>query len=174
MDQYIGEIRMFAGNFPPKGWAFCNGDLLPIRNFTALYSILGVTYGGDGKNNFALPDLRGQAPMQQGHGPGLTPRSLGYAGGSPTVTLIQSEIPAHTHIPASQSATNGVADPSQAVWTKTTGRIGPAAYSASPNHAMNPMAIGVTGSSSPHNNMQPYLAIHFIIALEGDFPPRND
>ncbi|GIP23436.1 phage tail protein [Paenibacillus sp. J22TS3] len=173
MDQYVGEIRIFAGTFAPKGWAFCDGSIVPIHNNTPLFSLLGNTYGGDGKTTFALPDLRGRAPMHQGQGPGLTPRPLGSPGGTASVTLLTTEMPVHTHIPACQNTTNGVAEPTNAVWTKTAGRVGPPAYSPSSNQNMNPLAIGVTGSSLPHNNMQPYLAVNFIIALEGSFPPRG-
>ncbi|MFB9329924.1 phage tail protein [Paenibacillus aurantiacus] len=173
MDPYVGEIRMFAGNFPPRGWAFCDGSILPIRLNTALFSLLGTQYGGDGKTTFALPDLRGRAPMHQGQGPGLTNRPIGALGGAPNITLNTSQMPLHAHAPASQTASNGVADPTNAIWTKTTGRNGPPAYAAEANQPMSALSILPNGGSQPHNNMQPYLAVSFIIALEGVFPPRD-
>jgi microcystin-dependent protein len=172
MDAYLGEIRMFAGNFAPKDWAFCNGALLPISQNTALFSILGTTYGGDGGTNFALPDLQGRAPMHQGQGPGLSGRILGEVGGTSVVTLQVSEMPAHNHVPNCQSINTGVADPTNAIWTATTGRFKSPAYSTTPNQAMSTQAIGVAGSSIPHKNMQPYQGMNFIIALQGVFPPR--
>ena len=171
MDPYIGEIRLFAGIFAPKDWAFCNGQLLSIAQNSLLYSILGVQYGGDGKVTFALPDLRGRAPMQQGAGAELTPRKVGESGGSSSVTLLLSEIPAHTHVPNAQSA-QGVADPTNAIWTNTVGLRGPQYYGTTPNAPMSPLAIQVTGDSQPHNNMQPYLGLNYIISLKGSFPSR--
>lgn len=173
MDSYIGEIRIFAGSYAPQGWALCDGSLLQIRSYPVLFSILGTNYGGDGQNTFALPDLRGRAPMHQGQGPGLTNRPIGSAGGSAQVTLRETQMPAHTHIPACQSVTNGSASPENAIWTKTFGRFGQPAYATQPNQAMSAQAIGIAGSSQPHNNMQPYLSMNFIISLEGDFPPHG-
>ncbi|WP_028612125.1 phage tail protein [Paenibacillus harenae] len=172
MEPYIGEIRVFAGNFAPKGWALCNGQLIPIPSNTALFSILGVTYGGDGKTTFALPNMMGKAPMQQGAGAGLSPRTLGEVGGSPSVTLTTSEIPAHTHIPQAVAA-GSTTSPVNGVWAGLVqGRGTPTVYGTSPTTEMNPIAIGVAGGSQPHNNMQPYLGLNFIIALQGIFPPR--
>ncbi|QJC52510.1 phage tail protein [Paenibacillus albicereus] len=173
MDPYIGEIRMFAGTFAPRGWAFCDGTLLAIRANTALFSILGNIYGGDGITTFALPDLRGRAPMHKGQGPGLTERLLGQMGGEQAAVLTEAQLPPHTHAPACQSASGNLASPEGAVWSKTTGRSGPPAYGAAPNAPMNPEAIGAAGSGQLHNNMQPYLGIPFIICLEGIFPPRG-
>ncbi|MBD2867716.1 phage tail protein [Paenibacillus arenilitoris] len=171
-EPYIGEIRAFAGNFAPKGWALCNGQLLPISHNTALFSILGVTYGGDGKTNFALPDLMGKAPLQQGAGVGLTPRTLGEIGGSPSVTLTTNEIPAHTHAPQAVNA-GSTLSPTNATWAGLVqGRGIPTVYASNPTTPMSPNAVGVTGGSQPHNNRQPYLGVNFIIALEGIFPPR--
>lgn len=171
MDQFVGEIRIFAGNYEPNGWAFCDGRLLPIQRYTTLYSILGVNYGGDGKTTFALPDLRGAAAMHQGQGPGLSPRTLGEKVGSKTVTLLSTEMPSHYH-QAQNQATANTANPGGAIWSDLSGR-NPNLYSPSPNVDMNPIAIGISGRSQPHNNMQPYLGLNFIIALEGDFPPRS-
>ena len=171
MEPFIGEIRLFSGNFAPKGWALCEGQLIPITHNTALYSILGITYGGDGKTTFALPDMRGRAPMHQGAGPGLTPRQLGQEIGSSHVTLLTSEMPAHGH----QANVNGAATqavPTDAYWANTGGR-GRKLYGATVDTAMSPVAIGTAGGSQPHNNMQPYVGLNFIIALEGVFPPRQ-
>ncbi|WP_127534131.1 phage tail protein [Paenibacillus kobensis] len=170
-DAFIGEIRMFAGNYPPNGWLFCDGSLLPIQRFTTLFSILGVMYGGDGKTTFALPNLTGRAPMHYGQGPGLTPRNQGAEDGSPSVTLNQSEIPAHVHVPQGGGSGNSV-DPSGASWGGL-GRTGTSLYADTPNVAMHPQAIQPTGGSVAHNNMQPYLACSFIICYNGEFPPRS-
>jgi microcystin-dependent protein len=174
MDPFVAEIRIFAGNFAPKGWAFCDGQLLPISQNTALFSLLGTTYGGDGKSTFALPNLQGRAPLQQGQGPGLSLRDLGEIGGAQTVTLITTEIPAHSHSIQAASA-GGVADPGNQVWGSAV-RGRPPVYAASnppSNVTMSPQALAITGSSFPHNNMPPYLGLTFIIALQGVFPPRG-
>lgn len=171
MDPYVGEIRMFAGNFAPKDWAFCNGQLMAIQQNTALFSLLGVQYGGDGKTTFALPNMQGGAPVNQGEGPGLTNRVVGEMGGSSNVTLLTTEIPAHTHVPNSQSS-QGVADPTNAIWASTVGLRGPAYYGDTSNTSMSPAAIQPSGGSQPHNNMQPYLGVSYIIALRGVFPQR--
>lgn len=173
-DAYVGEIRIFAGNFAPKGWALCNGQLMAISANTALFSILGTRYGGDGKSTFALPDLRERAPMHQGQGPGLTPRELGAAGGASTVTLTTAQMPQHVHLANCQ--TTPVTDsPSGAIWANTAGRGAPTIYAplANSTTTLNPQTLGVTGNSQPHNNMQPYLAMNFIICLQGMFPPRG-
>lgn len=176
-DAYLGEIRVFAGNFAPKGWALCDGQLLSITQHTALYSVLGVQYGGDGKTTFALPNLMGSAPMGQGAGPGLTPRTVGQQVGSATVTLLTSQIPAHTHIPNAYQAPGGLNEPDNHVWAETPAAGRPAKqtelYSSTPNVAMSPVALSVAGASQPHNNMQPYLAMNYIICLQGEFPPRG-
>ena len=172
-DPFVAEIRIFAGNFAPTGWAFCNGQLLPISQNTALFSLIGTFYGGDGKTTFALPNLQGRAPMHQGAGPGLTPRDLGESSGSDTVTLIASEMPSHTHAmvaTASPASARAPADSAlarsrngNAYQTQTTQNIA----------AMAPTAIASAGGSLPHNNLQPYLTLTFIIALQGIFPPRS-
>ncbi|MEC0244591.1 tail fiber protein [Paenibacillus chitinolyticus] len=178
-DAYIGEIRIFAGNFAPRDWAFCNGQLMQIRQFTALFAILGVQYGGDGKNTFALPNLMGRAPMNQGAGQGLTPRIVGQVTGSPTATLLTTEIPSHTHIPQSVNAVGSDTNPSGNFWAQSPpeGRPGREKqrnlYDATPSVQMNRVILPLAGGSQPHNNMQPYLALNYIICLYGDFPPRQ-
>lgn len=166
-EPFLGEIRMFGGNFAPRGWAFCDGQLLPIAQNTALFSLLGTTYGGDGQSTFGLPDLRGRFPMHEGQGPGLTPRSLGAVAGAEAVTLIASQMPAHNHtVGASTGEANDV--------IPTNGYLAAGnQYSASANTSLNPAALGVAGGSQPHDNMPPYLVVNFIIALEGIYPSRN-
>jgi len=173
MDPFLGEIRMFAGTFAPNDWLFCNGQLLPISRFTALFSLLGTMYGGDGKTNFALPNLQGRAPMNFGAGPGLTQRYVGEEGGSESVTLQVNEMPAHTHLPACANTIDGSESPEGAAWSKADGLPGPQMYSnLAPNVAMNPLAIAPEGASQPHNSMQPYTAVNFIICMNGIFPQR--
>lgn len=173
MDPYVGEIRLFAGNFAPKGWAFCNGQILPISQNTALFSLLGANYGGDGKVTFALPNLQGRAPMHWGNGPGLTPRELGEVGGSKNVTLLSAEMPAHTHLANAQTTPNKV-EATNDIWANAgSGRGSFQNYSEKLDKPLHPMAIGVSGGSNPHNNMQPYVAMNYIIALQGIFPPRH-
>lgn len=171
-ERYIGEIRMFSGNFAPVGWAMCNGQLLPIAQNTALFSILGTTYGGDGKSTFALPNLRQRIPMHAGAGPGLTPRDLGEQGGEATTTLTALQLPAHSHGMSASNSTASVQSPAGALLAK------PVTISA-PYHDASAMApstagpLGTAGGSAPHNNLQPYLVLNFIIALTGIFPPRS-
>lgn len=171
-EPFIGEIRMFGGHFAPRGWALCNGQSLPIPQNTALFSLLGVTYGGDGKTHFRLPNLMGRAPMHQGQGPGLSERILGEPGGETTVTLTSEQMPAHNHPAGCDKNSSGTASPSNAVWGKG-GRGAQKAYGANPDTAMGADALQEVGGGQPHNNMQPYLGIHFIIALEGVFPSRT-
>jgi len=172
-DPFVAEIRIFASTFAPTGWALCNGQILPIAQNTALFSLIGTTYGGDGKNNFALPDLQGRAPMQHMQGPGLTERYLGEASGSDKVTLLISEMPAHGHaLMASTSPASG-RDPTNAPLARS--RNGNAYQDVTNQNlvSMNPKTVSQTGASLPHNNMQPYLGLTFIIALQGIFPPRS-
>jgi microcystin-dependent protein len=171
-DPFVAEIRVVGFNFAPLGWATCDGQLMPISQNTALFSLLGTTYGGDGKSTFALPDLQGRAPMHPGQGAGLSLRDLGEEGGTETVTLLQNEMPAHTH---ALSANALPASASLAAPTQGLGRsVGGSAYKASPpaTAAMSPQAVGLTGGDSPHNNLMPYLTLNYIIALQGVFPAR--
>jgi microcystin-dependent protein len=172
-DQFIGEIRPFAGNFAPVGWAFCNGQLLPIQQNTALFSLLGVNYGGNGQTTFGLPNLQARFPLGQGQGPGLSDRSIGEAVGSASVTLQANQIPAHTHeLRAAPSPTTGTA--SAAVALSPTAGGAPMYRAAGANQrALAASSVGAAGSSQPHENRQPYLAVNFIIALQGIFPPRS-
>jgi microcystin-dependent protein len=169
---FVAEIKMWGGNFSPTGYAFCDGQLMPISQNTALFSLLGTTYGGDGKSTFALPDMQGNTPMHPGQGPGLSQRFLGEMSGSDNVTLIQSEMPIHKH-----NLTAYVDDPADVQQPGPQVILGLAQglvpYRSDTNTQMGPFELSVTGSSFPHNNMQPYLCLTFIIALQGVFPPRG-
>jgi len=178
-DQFLAEIRIFPFNFPPTGWAFCNGQLMPISQNTALFALLGTYYGGDGKSTFALPDMQDNAPMQTGQGQGLSERFLGEMSGVESITLLVSEIPFHTHTLSASDADATTATPTnqypaKGLWDAGTsaGVIG--AYSATTpaNAAMAPQALSLAGGGLPHNNMQPYLTLNFCIALQGIFPQR--
>ena len=171
-DPFVAEIRIFPFNFAPKGWAWCNGQILPISQNTALFSLLGTTYGGDGKSNFALPDLQGRAPMHPGQGPGLSLHNLGETSGSQTVTLLQSEIPAHAH---SVSASSGPANLQAPAADRVLGRANNNVYLDTPGNltALAAQALAPAGGDQPHNNLQPYLTFYFCIALQGVFPPRT-
>lgn len=172
MDPYIGEIRLFAGNFAPRGWAFCNGQIMPIRQYTAVFSLLGTNYGGDGRTTFALPDFRGRTPVHQGAGPGLTQRSVGEMGGAETVPLNLQQIAPHTHAARGSTVPDGPA-PGGTIWSGLGGRDAPKYYgSGTPNAPMATTLIAATGNGTAHNNMSPYVALNYIIALEGIFPPR--
>ncbi len=166
---FVGEIRIWATNFAPLGWAFCNGQLLPISQNTALFSILGTTYGGNGTSNFALPTLQGAAPVQQGQGPGLTLRDLGQAGGEATVTLLASELPAHTHAAKAVAATGNLLGPAG----RATAEVRGGAYADAANTTMSADALSPYGGGQPHNNLPPYLVLNFCIAMQGIFPPRT-
>ena len=171
MDPFVAEIRIFPFNFSPKGWAFCDGQILPLSQNTALFSLLGTTYGGDGKSTFALPDLQGAAAMHPGQGPGLSLHDLGEVGGSDTVSLLESEMPSHSH--------SLVASQSDGVSTHPAGNlfaqgVGVQVWGTNPpNTSLHLSAIATAGGSGPHNNMQPYLTLNFCIALQGVFPPRT-
>jgi microcystin-dependent protein len=173
-DPFVAEIRMFAGNFAPTGWASCDGQLLPISQNTALFSLLGTYYGGDGKSNFGLPNMAGASPMQQGQGPGLSDRFLGETAGTPTVTLLTSEIAAHNHNWGGSFNVGDVPNggPSVVLTQASSGQPYQTVSNANLT-TMNPQAITVAGSSFPHNNMMPFLTVYFIIALQGVFPPRS-
>lgn len=171
-DPFVAEIRIFPFNFAPRGWAWCDGQLLPLSQNTALFSLLGTTYGGNGKSNFALPNLQGRAPMHPGQGPGLSLHDLGEAGGSETVTLLESEIPSHSH---ALRAFNDVGEdripgPSEALARSTGGFLYAAPDALVP---LSNQALPPAGGDAPHNNMQPYLTFYFCIALQGVFPPRG-
>jgi microcystin-dependent protein len=169
MDPFVAEIRIVPFNFAPRGWAFCDGQILPIAQNTALFSLLGTTYGGDGKSNFALPNLQGAAPMQWGNGPGLTSRQLGETGGTETVTLLATEVPGHGHtLTASGDDATTLSPVGAAPALASVSQ-----YRPDSDTVMAPTALAPVGSGQPHNNMQPYLTLNFIIALQGVFPPRQ-
>lgn len=174
-DQFVGEIRIFGFNFAPTGWAFCNGQVLPISTNTALFSLLGTSYGGNGTSNFALPDLQGRAALHAGTGPGLSQYSLGEQTGASTVTLLQTEIPAHNH--AAQALILAEHDTNTPSASTVLGLSAPnpiySKVSTDPLVPFSPKAIGLTGGSQPHENMQPYLMLNFCIALQGIYPARN-
>jgi len=173
-DPFVAEIRIFPFNFAPKGWAWCNGQLLPISQNTALFSLLGTTYGGDGKSTFALPDMQGNAPIHAGQGPGLSLYDLGQMGGTETVTLLETEMPAHAH-----ALMVTVEDGGQGTLTAgitLASSVNGAIYQKNINANlvnMNFQSIAPAGGSLPHNNMMPYLTFYFNIALQGVFPPRG-
>ena len=171
-DPFVAEIRIFGFNFAPKGWAMCNGQLLPISQNTALFSLLGTIYGGDGRSTFGLPNMQGNAPMFWDQGPGLSLRDIGETGGEQTVTLIQNQIPSHNH-QASGVAGNGPTSPANNTWGTGAGRTpSPTYVNGAPNVSMG-NALSSIGGSFPHNNMQPYLTLNFCIAMQGIFPPRS-
>jgi microcystin-dependent protein len=171
MDPFVAEIRIFPFNFVPRGWAWCDGQILPLSQNTALFSLLGTTYGGDGKSNFALPDLQGRTPMHPSQGPGLSLHDLGETGGSETVTLLESEIPAHNHNLNAANLNSQSTVPS----ANSLGRGNPVkVYSTgTPNINMSNNSLAPSGGDLPHNNMMPYLTMYFCIALQGVFPPRT-
>jgi microcystin-dependent protein len=170
VEPYIGQISMAGFNFAPRGWALCNGQLLSIAQNTALFSLLGTTFGGDGRVTFGLPDLRGRVPVHQGQGPGLTTRVMGETAGQETVTLINSEMPMHNHLVNVTSADSTAKNPTN---NFPGGTASPVYAAAANGNVMNPQVIGLAGGNQPHQNMQPYQVISFIIALEGIFPSRN-
>ena len=163
---YVGEVRMFAGNFAPAGWMFCEGQLLPISEYETLFNLIGTTYGGDGQSTFGLPDLRGRVPIHMGNG-----FTLAETGGVESVTLTVSQIPAHSH-PSLANTSGNAANPASTTWAGTTS-LSPYAPAASINGQMNAGAIGSTGGSQPHDNMVPFLVVDFIISLFGIFPSET-
>ena len=179
MDPFVAEIRIFPFNFAPKGWAFCNGQILPLSQNTALFSLLGTMYGGDGKSNFALPDLQGCVPLQWGQGTGLSPYDQGEKAGSDTFTLLQSEMPAHSHAVNASTANANSSSPSNALLAKGDfsfqGKTGAVATytTTAPSTLMSTNAVGPAGGGQPHNNLMPYLTLNFCIAMQGIYPPRG-
>lgn len=173
MDPFVAEIRIFGFTFAPRGWAFCNGQLLPLSQNTALFSLLGTTYGGDGRSNFALPNLQGSAPMHPGQGPGLSLHDLGETGGSPSLTLLESQIPAHSHTPRVQTTVASKSTPANNSLSRVSGATPYLPPAGAALVAMAPEAVAPAGGNQPHNNMMPYLALNFCIALQGIFPPRT-
>jgi microcystin-dependent protein len=171
-DPFVAEIRIFPFNFAPRGWAWCDGQLLPLSQNTALFSLLGTTYGGNGKSNFALPDLQGRAPMHPGQGPGLSLHDLGETGGSETVTLLESEIPSHSHALRvfNDVGEDRIPGATEALARSTGGSLYTTAGTLTP---MSDQALPPAGGDQPHNNMMPYLTFYFCIALQGVFPPRT-
>jgi microcystin-dependent protein len=180
MDPFVAEIRIFPFNFAPKGWAFCDGQILPISQNTALFSLLGTTYGGDGKSNFALPNLQGNVPMFYGQGSGLSSYFIGEEGGSTAVTVLGTEMPSHNHNVMATTLQGTSNDPNgnmlcEGHYSNQTASGTLAYYTAAttPQVQMNPLMIAPAGNSFPHNNMMPYLTLNFCIALQGVYPPRT-
>ncbi len=172
-DPFIGEIIIFGGNFAPRGWAFCEGQLIAISSNQALFSILGTTYGGDGRTTFALPDLRGRAPLQQGHGPGLSNYQLGQKGGVEQVTLTEAQMPSHQHgVECDNGAGDGFSPPNK-LPAGAADRDNIYGDPVQPTQLMNAGMITATGGGGAHTNIEPYLAINYIIALVGVYPSRN-
>ena len=173
-EPFLGEIRAFAGDFAPNGWALCNGQVLPIVQNTALFSLLGTTYGGNGQTTFALPDLQERIPMHWGNGTALSPRTWGETGGVAAVALLPTEMPAHTHPVQAAAAGGDATSPAGAVFAEAlNGRVGERLYASTPNTTMAPTAVTSSGGAQPHNNLPPYLVVTYIIALQGIFPSRQ-
>ncbi len=173
-DQFVAEIRIVPFNFPPTGWALCDGQIMPISQNTALFSLLGTTYGGDGKSTFALPNLQGCAPLHPGQGQGLSLRDLGELGGSQFVTLLQTEIPSHTHGVFGSPSPADTGEAANNVWGVAQNERGDVdGYQTAGNTNMAFTAYAPAGGNLPHNNMMPYLTLNFLIALQGIFPPRT-
>ena len=175
-DPFVAEIRIFPFNFAPKGWAFCDGQLLPISQNTALFSLLGTTCGGDGKSTFALPDLQGSAGLHVGGnqpGPGLSLRDLGETGGEETVSLLESEYPAHAHTFQVSTSDANSNSPATQLIASAVGGVGMYAAPSNPATQLNPNVLAPAGGDQPHNNLQPYLTCYFNIALQGVYPPRT-
>jgi microcystin-dependent protein len=170
MDPFIAEVRIFPFDFAPKGWAFCNGQILPLSQNTALFSLLGTTYGGNGQTNFALPNLQGSVPIHPGQGPGLSSYALGDTGGSDSVTLLLSEIPAHDHLVQVSEVDGNSPDPANHMLADADVYV---PSTASPMTQLSPQALAPSGGDQPHNNLMPYLTMNFCIALQGVFPPHS-
>ncbi len=182
-DAFIGEIRIFAGNYAPHGWELCNGQTMKIVENQALFAVINTRYGGDGKETFQLPDLRGRVPMNQGRGEGLSPREIGDKVGTETVALSTSQMPNHTHISMAVNSAGSSGNPTSKIWSTSVAAGRPPTpkydlYNEVPNDKdkvnLNPLALDVTGENQPHNNMQPYLALNFIICTtDGIFPLKG-
>lgn len=178
-DQYVGEIRMVGFNFAPNGWALCNGQLLPISQNQALFSLLGTYYGGNGVQTFALPNLQSRVPIHQGTGLGLSTYEIGEIGGSENVTLLSAQMPQHSHLVGVSNLAGSVADPTNAILAQGNSGTGRSPVpvtdyvSTAATGSLSPATISMTGGSQPHSNIQPYLCINFIIALQGIFPSRQ-
>jgi microcystin-dependent protein len=180
-DQFLAEIRIFPFNFAPIQWAFCNGQILPLSQHSALFSLIGTYYGGDGRSNFALPNLQGNVPVAAGQGSGLSLYNIGEEGGSQNVTLLDTQNPSHNHLVNASGKNANSLDPSGNVYAKglyevsqnNKGPVNTYTTTAPGATALNPAAIGVAGGNQPHNNMMPYLTLNFCIALQGIFPPRG-
>ena len=169
-EHYIGEIRMFSGNYAPQGWALCNGQVLSISENELLYALIGTTYGGDGRATFALPDLRGRIGIHQGKNPNTnTSYPIGQKGGTDAVTLTTATLPSHTHNVNVFNTEGSQPDPTNAFWAKGN----PQYSNASPNNQMNSSLISTVGGNQPHDNVMPFLSINYIIALQGLFPPQS-
>lgn len=169
---YVGEIRIFAGNFAPVGWAFCSGQIVPITQNTTLFNLIGTTYGGDGQTTFALPDLRGRRPVHQGQGAGLSPYVLGQAGGTETVTLTASQIASHAHSAEAVKEGGTLTSPAGNVWAQWSDDPYTPVGGATPV-AMSPAAIGANGGGQPHDNRSSYLVVNYIISLFGVYPSQS-
>jgi microcystin-dependent protein len=178
-EPFLGEIRMVGWNFAANGWALCNGQLLPISQNSALFALLGTQYGGDGVSTFALPNLQGRVPIHQGNGAGLSPYTIGAASGSENVSLLPTQIPAHTHLMGVSNQSGAVTDPTNAILAQGNSGTGRSPVpvtnyvSTAATGTLAPAAIQPAGGSQPHNNIQPYLCVNFIIALQGIFPSRQ-
>jgi microcystin-dependent protein len=172
-EPFIAEIRIFAGNFAPRGWAFCNGQLLPVSQNTALFSLIGTTYGGDGRTTTALPNLQGRAPMHPGRGPGLSARRLGETGGGETVTLSEAQMPSHTHTFQGSSDPPDSRQPGGSLAAAPAGRGASVLYGTANVVNQDSRTVGSAGGSQAHNNLQPYIVLNFIIALVGLYPSRS-
>jgi microcystin-dependent protein len=171
-DPFVAEIRIYGFNFAPRGWAFCDGQLLPISQNTALFSLLGTTYGGDGKSTFMLPNLQGMSPMSQGQGPGLSDRFLGESSGSEQITLLQTEMPNHPHTLQASRAEGGAREAVGSLSAAGVGGIVQYAAPVGPNKLCSPQAVSFAGGDQAHNNLMPYLTLNFCVALQGVFPAR--
>jgi microcystin-dependent protein len=174
MDPFVAEIRIFPFNFPPLGWAFCDGQILPLSQNTALFSLLGTIYGGNGQSTVALPDLKDRSPLHPGQGPGLSLYDLGQSAGEETVSLLASEMPGHSHNVTAKLA-GTASDPNGLLWGNPDGRPAPNFFATSVGtpQNMSPSAVSVSGGGQPHNNLMPFLTLNFCIALQGVFPPHT-